>query len=112
MYVAHVVKGGQRNDCDGTSWYTDRANAAAEGLSKSKDFSSTVRPAVPKDLVCESVRTCSLRDEFAPYEMSPSCRMDFPPSREVGRGSDEKGSSHREHVGDGFPFVGCGKPRR
>ena len=65
-------------------------NAAAEGLSKSKDFSSTVRPAVPKDLVCESVRTCSLRDEFAPYEMSPSCRMDFPPSREVGIGSDEK----------------------
>ena len=40
MYLAHLAKGRQLNACDATSWYADRARAAAKGLSKSRDMFS------------------------------------------------------------------------
>ena len=64
MYLAHPVKGCQLNDCGATSWYTDRAKAAAKGQSRSKDCSVAARLAVPKDQLRQLVRTFFLRDEF------------------------------------------------
>ena len=65
MYLAHLVKGCGLNDCDAASWYTDRVEAAAKGLSKAKDCSSAARPAIYKDQLCQFVDTFPFRDEFA-----------------------------------------------
>ena len=65
MYLAHLVKWRHLNDCDATSWYTDRLKAAAKALPESKDCFFAARPAISKDQLCQFVRTCSLRDESA-----------------------------------------------
>ena len=65
MCLAHLVKGRQLNDCDATSWYAGRANAAAEGVSKSEDCSISVRPAASEDQLCWLAGTFSLRDELS-----------------------------------------------
>ena len=64
VYLSDPVIGCQLNDPDATSWYADRANAAARGVSKSKDFPLAARPAVPGDRLRQSVGTFSLREEF------------------------------------------------
>ena len=64
MYLAHLVKARQLNDCDATSWFTDRAQVAALGLSKVGDCSVVARPAVSTDQLCQPVKTFSLQDEF------------------------------------------------
>ena len=65
MYLAHLVKGCQLNDCDSTSWLTERVRGVAKGLAKSKDNSFATRPAISKDQLCQLVRAFSLRDEFS-----------------------------------------------
>ena len=65
MFLAHLVKGRHLNDCDATSWYTDRLKAAAKALPESKDCFFAARPAISKGQLCQLVRTCSLRDKFA-----------------------------------------------
>ena len=37
MYLAHLEKGRQVNDCDTTSWCTDRLKDGARGLSNTKN---------------------------------------------------------------------------
>ena len=64
VYPSDPVIGCQLNDFDTTSWYADRAKAAARGVSKSKDFPVAARPAVPEDRLRHSVGTSSLREEF------------------------------------------------
>ena len=64
MYLARLVRECQLNDCDATSWITDRVKAAATGLSKSRNRSFTASPAVSHDLLHQLGMTCSLRDEF------------------------------------------------
>ena len=64
MYLAHLVKARQLNDCDATSWFTDRAQVAALGLSKVGDCSFVARPAVSTDQLRQPVKTFSLQDEF------------------------------------------------
>ena len=61
MYFSHLGKGRQLNDCDASSWYTDRAEAAANGFSKSKDCSFGARPAVSTEQLCKLVRTFFFR---------------------------------------------------
>ena len=52
MYLSHLVKGRQPNDCGTTTWYTDGVKAAAKDLSNSKDCSCGARRAVSKDQLC------------------------------------------------------------
>ena len=64
MYLLHLVAGRQLNDCDATTWYTDRVEASAKDPSTSKDGSFAARPAVSKAQFCRFVGAFSLRDEF------------------------------------------------
>ena len=64
MYLAHLVKACQLNDCDATSRYTDRVRGAALGLSKVRDCPFVARPAVSRDQLRQLVKTFSLHDEF------------------------------------------------
>ena len=64
MYLAHLVKARQLNDCDATSWYTDTVRGAATGLSQARECSFAARPAVSRGQLCRLVRTFSLQDEF------------------------------------------------
>ena len=66
MYLAHLVKARQLNDCDATSRYTDWVRGAAMGLSKARDCSFAARPGVSKDQLCQLVRSFPLQDEFTP----------------------------------------------
>ena len=64
MYLSHLFKGRQLNDCDSTSSYTGRVKGAARGLSKSKDSSFAARRNVSKGQSCQFARTFPQRDEF------------------------------------------------
>ena len=62
MYLSHLVKGLQLNDCDATSWYVDRVRATAKGPPKSEGRPFAARPAVSKAQPCQLVRAFFLRD--------------------------------------------------
>ena len=61
MYLAHLVKARQLNDCDATPWYADRVRGAAKGLPKAGNCSFVARPGVSKDHLCQLVRTFPYR---------------------------------------------------
>ena len=65
IYLAHVEKARQLNDCDVTPWYTDRVSGAAIGPPKARDCSFAARPAAPRDQLRQVDRTFSLQDECA-----------------------------------------------
>ena len=66
MYLAHLVKGCQLNDCDATSQLNTRVRGVARGLTRSKDTSRTKRPALSKARARELVSRFSRNDGIAP----------------------------------------------
>ena len=64
MYPSHPVEGRQPSECDATSRYADRVEAAAEGLSNSKDSSSAAPPAASKNSAASWSGPCT-------YDTSP-----------------------------------------
>ena len=64
MYLAHLAKACQLNDCDTTSWYADRVRGAAVGLSNARDCSFAARPAVSKDQLCDWYGPSPYRTSF------------------------------------------------
>ena len=59
MYVAHLAKGCQLNDCDATSRFAARVPAAARGLNKSKDSSVSTRPSIDERRLRQRARPSS-----------------------------------------------------
>ena len=87
MYLAHLAKGRQPNDCDATSWYTQSVVAATKWRPKSKDCPFAARPAISKGQLCQLVRTFSFCDVFT---LRASIGWISPLSRKVGSSTDEK----------------------
>ena len=66
MYLAHLVKARQLNDCGATSRCKERMRGAATGLSEAGSCSFDARPAVSRAQLRLAVRTFSLQDEVSP----------------------------------------------
>ena len=106
MCLAHLLKGCQLNDCDATSRYTSRSEAAARGLSESKDCSFAARPAVPKDHLRQLARCDSLRDELSLFTVVGwiflLCTMSENPT---GMGNPHRGNAGNGNISEGIPSV-------
>ena len=64
MYLAHLAKECQLDDCDTTSCFTERARAVEKGPYTSQDSSFSTRPAIHEQRLRQLVRSPSLRDEL------------------------------------------------
>ena len=66
MYPPHLAKGCRLNDCDATTWYAEKVEAASKGLPTWKHNSFAAHRALPRKQLWQLVRyfPCDVRSPF------------------------------------------------